>query len=110
LFQPFGELERIFFPSNSTGRTQKGNYAFVEFKQPSFAQKAMEKIHGRKLLERNLVVRPAHERSQNMASRTISSLGTTSHLPLQTVKKQKNEVENKIEAVKRAIEENKRRI
>lgn len=118
LFQPFGEIIRIFFPTgrSSALRTRKGNYAFVEFKDASYAKRAMDKIHGRKLLERQLIVRPANERG-NLGFRSIGSLvkgasGSTGkhHSSLQAVKRQKNEVETKIEAVKRAIEENKRKL
>ena len=92
----------------------------MDYKLTESAQLAMEKIDGKSLLGRALVVRPAHSKSDASSHNDGSGgVGGTVNgkLPvdviatgnLRMIRKQKNEVENKIELVKRAIEEAKRK-
>jgi hypothetical protein len=122
MFKPYGEIARVFFARSGGGTgsaaqkgqdnsrvqrsTQKG-YAFVEYKTVNAAKIGIEKLDGRLLLGRNVLVRPAHSK-QNSDDRENNDGSTTSEKNRQ-VRKQKYEVQNKIEALKRAIAESKKK-
>lgn len=135
LFQRFGEINRVNLirrmgsgtsvePMSESGpsRPQKGSikpaqqqdqhhggfsYAFVEFKSVQSACTAIEKLKGVALLGRDLVVRPAHEKSDGSGgisgSETHGGDIRGSKLSMQSVRKQKSEVENKIDALRKAL-------
>jgi len=110
LFQPFGEIIRIHIAKSQSpsGQPNRHRYAFVEYKQLESAKVAIQKIDGRSLLGNFLVVRPAI--NKNNSSGYISGKGDkleTSDKRL--IRKETRDVENKIQAIKRAIAENKRR-
>jgi len=143
LFVRFGDINRVHLirkmissggGSGSTGRStsthpskvgtsrsrqqqQQSSYsfAFVEFKTVQAASTAMTKLNGVSLLGKDLVVRPAHGKSENNnfdgyekgtgegGSKDGAGAGGTTSAT--SMRKQRNDVESKIDAVKRALQE-----
>eukprot|EP01083_Nonionella_stella_P279371 950403_1 len=90
------------------------SYAFVEFKSIQVARTAMEKVNGVSLLGKQLVVKSAHGTSSSSSSSRqgagvdgdeLGKDGIGSTPSMKDVRKQKNDVENKIDALKRALKE-----
>jgi len=83
------------------------SYAFVEFKTVQAASTAMAKLNGVSLLGKDLVVRPAHGKSQNNfdGNEEGTGEGTGGTISNSDMRKQRNDVESKIDAVKRALQE-----
>uniref|UniRef100_A0A7S4N508 RRM domain-containing protein n=1 Tax=Odontella aurita TaxID=265563 RepID=A0A7S4N508_9STRA len=115
LFQPYGTITRIFQVKHKEGSLigQPKGYAFVEFLTVDSARSAIKRIDGRMLLGRTLHVRPAHNKTEGGATpdENAGAGGSGGSKPTDTrsLRKEKSEVESKIEAVKRAIEEKRRR-
>jgi len=112
LFQPYGTISRIFQCCHKEGPLlgQPKGYAFVEYQQIESATLAMNEIDGKMLLGRSLVVRPAHEKSQQSQSSSNDQSGGKLDLlangakpNISVVRREKSVIELKIEAVKRAI-------
>ena len=99
---------------NGSTTPHKG-YAFVEFKNVNAAKLGIEKIDGQSLLGKTLFVRPAHSKSNDVRSNSkyekaeSSSFVSKNSDEYRKVRKEKNDIQNKIEAVKRAIEEKKQK-
>mmetsp|Transcript_18547 Transcript_18547/g.26102 ORF Transcript_18547/g.26102 Transcript_18547/m.26102 type:complete len:212 (+) Transcript_18547:40-675(+) len=121
LFQRYGNISRIHFVRhrNTDGTRMHAaphkGYAFVEFTQVDSARLAMSKIDGQILLERKLHVRPSRGNSDNIEGKAgISGKEgfETSTLNVddeRLIRRKKVEVDTKISAVKKAIEEAKRK-
>lgn len=110
LFKPYGEIKRIIRRGNqdsvsvfndrinakervcSKSRQQSKGYAIVEYKHAQSAQMAIARIDGRQLLGKTLVVRLFRPKCSSDPR-----------------KKEFSAVQSKIDAVKRAIEQKKRR-
>jgi RNA recognition motif-containing protein len=128
LFQAYGEVKRVHLVSNSynapgnnnsNAKSQQQHHAqprggpnkgfgFVELDSVEAATLAMHKIHGKMLLGRPLVVRPAHNNTNSSADMGgaggINAAVTASSNP-HAVKREAASVEAKIAAVKRALQE-----
>jgi len=122
LFKTYGEITRVYFVRKRSDFGTVG-FAFVEYKSINSAKLAIEKVDGRSLLGKFLVVRPAHNRKRPDVGRCgvdRTSNGVSTEKASDVVKsgdiklinKHRYAVESKIEAVKRAIEDarKKRRI
>eukprot|EP00978_Attheya_sp_CCMP212_P006095 scaffold13731_cov51-Attheya_sp.AAC.6 len=107
LFQPYGTVQRVF-QCRHPGNDQPKGFGFVDYESTECAQLAMERLNGRVLLGRTLRVRPATQKSEPLTSSSSSGILTTA-IPtdLRSVQKQKSNIESRIEAVKRAIQEKK---
>mmetsp|Transcript_15261 Transcript_15261/g.31201 ORF Transcript_15261/g.31201 Transcript_15261/m.31201 type:complete len:212 (-) Transcript_15261:198-833(-) len=114
LFQPYGTVSRVFQVRHKEGplEGQPRGYAFVEFEAVDSARLAIRRVDGKSLLGRNLLVRPAHERTENGAEGggvgTATGATSVQSSDPRSIRKARSEVESKIEAVKRAIEEKRR--
>lgn len=120
LFSPYGTLNRVSIVKHSSGVNmgQPRGYAFVEFASVESARMAIRRVDGRRLLNKTLAVRPAHEKtgasggasdSEGRGS-TSGTAGAGASTPdPKKARKEKSEVESKIEAVKKAIEEKRSR-
>lgn len=89
------------------------SFAFVELKSIQSACTAMEQLNGVSLLGKDLVVRPANGRSEHNDGGTEDGGNGDAAAALKDgreMKKQKHDVESRIDAVKRALLEKKRRI
>ncbi len=90
------------------------SYAFVEFKSIQSACTAIEKLNGVTLLGKDLVVRPANGRGQSNGENDNGTADNNEGSPemkplsMQNMKKQKHDVESRIDAVKRALLEKKK--
>lgn len=74
-------------------------FAFCEFVEPSSATEAIRALNGRKLGGQHLLVRPAFkESSSTTTSAVISSHEVTSH-----PKRQRQQIDSKIEAIRRKL-------
>jgi len=117
LFKAYGEITRVYFVRKRNDFADSGRnindpvgFAFVEYKSIHSAKLAIEKIDGRSLLGRFLVVRPAHNRKVGVdRNSNIGSTGKVGDVmksgDIKLIKKHRYDVENKIEAVKKAIED-----
>jgi len=98
---------------NMMENTMNYTYAFISFKCVDSARLAIEKINGRSLLGKCLIVRPAHDHHTNTTNEKISvdkaSLQTTKKQKTATIEKEKLSVETKISAIKRAIADAKKK-
>ena len=130
LFQRFGEINRVNMirkisagghhpsrhdsssnrphPSHRQQRRGTFSYAFVEFKSIHSANEAMNALNGVKLLGKDLIVKPAN--SKSTSGHSSDGLFSTEGLEMTDlssaeVKKKKNDVESKIDALKRALRE-----
>lgn len=110
LFQPYGTVARIFQVKHKEGSLagQPKGYAFVEYSTVDSAKLAIERIDGKVLLGRTLHVRPAHTKTET-AGDNSSAPGESKPSDARSIRKEKSEVESKIEAVKRAIEEKRKK-
>ena len=109
LFQLWGaEVRRIHQCKHPTTGQPRG-FSFVELDSIPSAQTAMEKLDGSTLLGRKLTVRPAcssHRSKVQEVSSFSSSLGATSTTSTNTdLRREKNSLESKIEAVKKVLAE-----
>jgi RNA recognition motif-containing protein len=124
LFGAYGEICRVHF-------VQKHSYtfAFVEYQSAQSAKNAIAKLDRQILLRKELVVRYAHDKSDGgtggrmgvgigIGGSEVSSSAPTStrkrssgseQEDIRMLKKQKSKVDRKIEAVKRALEESRRK-
>jgi len=76
------------------------NYCFCEFASAQAAAAAIQGVHGRKLGGQRLTVRPAHRQHDNKRSTPPSSSSSpANHNP----KRQKQQIESKIQAIKRQL-------
>jgi len=106
LFQPYGTVQRVF-QCRHPGNDQPKGFGFVDYESIESAQLAMERLNGRVLLGRTLRVRPATQKSEPLTSSSSGILTTAIPTDLRSVQKQKSNIEIRIEAVKRAIQEKK---
>jgi RNA recognition motif-containing protein len=132
LFQAYGEVKRVHLVSNSyinpTGSNNNNNatqhkqhhvqprggpnkgFGFVELDNVEAATLAMRKIHGKMLLGRPLVVRPAHNNTNSGAAdiggggMNSNTATVTSNSNPHAVKREAVSMEAKIAAVKRALQ------
>mmetsp|Transcript_32240 Transcript_32240/g.48085 ORF Transcript_32240/g.48085 Transcript_32240/m.48085 type:complete len:254 (-) Transcript_32240:280-1041(-) len=130
LFEPYGTVQRVhrvrgenYHGSSTPSSGVSRNFAFVEFATRESAQLAMERVHGRVLLGKNLVVRPARERAKTdrggisgardvdieaSSSSNDGKQGDDGNARKRNVAKERSEIELKIAAVKRALEAKKK--
>lgn len=118
LFGAYGEVVRIHLVRKpNTGHM----FAFVQYQTIRSAKDAIGKVHGKILLGKDLIVRYAHDRNSD-GSVGSSAAGSSTSIKRRTLdgeinrdgderllKKQKYDVQSKIESVKRALEESKRK-
>ena len=109
LFQPYGKVTRVFQVRHKEGSLegQPKGYAFVEFEIADSARAAIRRVDGRSLLGRTLLVRPAHDRTEGSTAEVGSERtdGVSKVGDARSIRREKSEVESKIEAVKRVIAE-----
>ena len=112
LFQSYGSIERISSIKFKSGPRagQLRDFAFVEFASIDSARKAMNALNGRSLIGRKLSVAPADKKTPDKED-LATNVRRDSLLSgdVKKIRKEKSEIEKKIEAVKRAIEEKKRK-
>ena len=113
----FGNACRIHFvrKPNTRNTGTSYTYAFVQYQSNAAARTAMNKFHGQKLLGKELVVRQASDKNDAVlgnkschgapGKRRESDAVVDERL----LKRQKNDVQSKIEAVKKAIADSKRK-
>jgi RNA recognition motif-containing protein len=112
LFQRFGEIQRVNLihrrgagpptvTKSGRGHSHKQkyqksvtySYAFVEFKTMQSANTAMNKLNDVALLGKNLIIKPAHGKSEH----------TNGQPSQQVVKKQQFDLQSKIESLKKTL-------
>ena len=113
LFGKYGAIVRIHFMRKPNLRNPRRHYtyAFVKYRSNESAQIAVEKVHDRTLLGQKMVVRYANSgRSDSdfgsaarRGTHTAKRQGSDVTPDERILKKQKNDVQKKIEAVKRAL-------
>ncbi len=105
LFGKFGTVERIHFVRKPNLRNVRKpfTFAFVKYASNISAKTAIENIHDRLLLGEKLVVRFAN--SEQYANDAFGSkrAGSSEASDTRSTKKQKFDVQKKIEAVKKAL-------
>eukprot|EP00553_Chaetoceros_curvisetus_P006884 CAMPEP_0204628744 /NCGR_PEP_ID=MMETSP0717-20131115/16585_1 /ASSEMBLY_ACC=CAM_ASM_000666 /TAXON_ID=230516 /ORGANISM="Chaetoceros curvisetus" /LENGTH=106 /DNA_ID=CAMNT_0051645481 /DNA_START=29 /DNA_END=345 /DNA_ORIENTATION=+ len=98
-------------------------YAFVQYQTYQSAKNAVQNVHGKTLLGKELIVRYAHDRTSSDVSPTSSSITSSSTMATKRqtadgsgdagnarlLKKQRNDVQSKIESVRRALEESRQK-
>mmetsp|Transcript_40774 Transcript_40774/g.95663 ORF Transcript_40774/g.95663 Transcript_40774/m.95663 type:complete len:162 (-) Transcript_40774:104-589(-) len=117
LFSTYGNVSRAVVISGTddhTGTKRPKGYGFVEMESIQEANNAMKAIDGRKLLGRELVVRPARAggTARHSSATAVTRLGDDNmerkrkadeqYYP-QNIRKQKKDIEAKILAIKNAI-------
>ena len=112
LFQSYGSIERISSIKFKSGPRvgQLRDFAFVELASITSARNAMNALNGRSLLGKKLSVAPADKKTPDKDD-PLTDVSKDSLLSgdVKKIRKEKSEIEKKIEAVKRAIEEKKRK-
>mmetsp|Transcript_22848 Transcript_22848/g.48600 ORF Transcript_22848/g.48600 Transcript_22848/m.48600 type:complete len:188 (-) Transcript_22848:395-958(-) len=97
LFSKFGKPDRI--SDFMTSQKSSSRYCFVEYGTIEEAQKAMDKLHGRTLLHKRLVVLPAHANNNE-----DSSARKTAPVNMNPAK-ERALIDQKIAALKKKIKE-----
>jgi RNA recognition motif-containing protein len=97
LFQKYGSIERLEVKITATSKC-----CFCEFQSVEEAQKAMDNLDGRMLLNRRLIVKPAQERGEKSRHPTLlkdKGVATSS----KDLRKQQQDLEKKIQKLKQKI-------
>jgi RNA recognition motif-containing protein len=107
LFGSHGKISRlqVIRKPNLRNPLLTYSFAFIEFESFVSAQSAIEKIHGQKLLGKLLIVRYANEKNDSSFGAGTKRLSANAVVvgDDRMLKRQKSEVEKKIEAVKKAL-------
>ena len=108
LFGSHGKVTRLQFirKSNLRNPSMPYSFAFIEYESPASAKAAIGRIHGQTLLGKQLVVRYANDKSDSSFQAKMNSTGTrmgNASEDERLLKRQKSEVDKKIEAVKKAL-------
>ena len=124
LFAPYGTIVRVHLVRHKPGATptqgnptakskaplkhafgsqQSKGYAFVEYDTIESAQLAMERLDGKSLLGKNLVVRPSKKQSADSASALITTTMTADE-----ARQEYKSVQSKIDSLKKALEQKKK--
>lgn len=101
LFSKYGTIERLDFKTTSTS-----HYCFCQLQSIAQAQRAMGELNGRMLLNKRLVVKPAHGQSKyaNQGMQTPDQRSTNNSG--ENLQNQQRQIEDKIRKLKRKIESN----
>ena len=98
LFSKYGTIQRLDMKPTSTS-----NYCFCQLQSIAQAQRAMEELDGKMLLNKRLVVKPSHGQSrhasQNMQTPNERSTGNSGG----SLQNQQRQIEDKIKKLKRKI-------
>jgi RNA recognition motif-containing protein len=130
LFSPYGEIVRINIVTNNPSDSQSHNihsktvvpakykvglhqskgYAFVEYTSVESAQLAISRLDGRQLMGKTLAVRPSRRKTNNQdrVGPGVNAGKTGTAVSAEEARREYKAVQSKIEAVKRAIEQNKK--
>jgi len=93
LFEKFGKIRRLDLKEKGTSK-----YCFCEFQTVEQATEAINKLHGRMLLQRKLIVKPAQERKSHiLRQKTVDTPNISLH-------KQRRAIEAKIASLKKKLE------
>ena len=110
LFEFYGSISsiRLIRKQDLRGSKNPFSYAFIDYKHQLSAQRAIEKVHGKKLLGKVMVVRYANENSEHhLRSRSGTSSDSDKIVNTQEAQRQlskaSNDIQKKIEAVKKAL-------
>mmetsp|Transcript_6088 Transcript_6088/g.9221 ORF Transcript_6088/g.9221 Transcript_6088/m.9221 type:complete len:200 (+) Transcript_6088:126-725(+) len=111
LFGSHGKVTRLQFirKNNLRNPSMPYSFAFIEYESPASAKAAIGRIHGQTLLGKQLIVRYANDKSDSSFQAKMNSTGTKRHglgnasEDERLLKRQKSEVDKKIEAVKKAL-------
>lgn len=127
LFAPYGSINRIHLvthkpgvvPTSSNpaakakaatkhafGSQQSKGYAFVEYATVESARMAISRIDGRKLLGKNLAVRPAKRQQIEHGASNYDVREVT----VEEAKREVQSVQSKIDSLKKALEEKTKRL
>jgi RNA recognition motif-containing protein len=101
LFSKYGTVERLDLKTTSTS-----HYCFCQMQSIAQAQKAMEELDGRMLLNKRLAVKPSHGQSKhtNQSMQTPDQRLTNNSDG--NLHNQQRQIEEKIKKLKRKIESN----
>lgn len=102
--------------NNYNGKNRGGsgsNYAFVTFDNSKSASEAIQNLNGRLLLKKNLIVRPAHDKSSASSSSSLSknnnnydnTSNSTNFNTGNNKQREKSAVERKIKELRMAIKQ-----
>lgn len=94
LFGRFGEIQRVNIVRK---QAPIHSIAFIKFSSPKSAKAAIEKVHGQKLLEMTLHVKPAHDRKDEAGAQR--SMNTDSDR-----KKKATEMQKKIDSIRKTLD------
>ena len=110
LFEFYGNISsiRLIRKQDLRGSKSPFSYAFIDYKHHLSARRAIEKVHGKSLLGKVMVVRYANENSEHhLRSRKGVNSDGGRIVNTQEVQKQfskeSNDIQKKIEAVKKAL-------
>ena len=98
-------VQRIQFISNAN---HQGSHAFCFVTLPSIADatRAIQLLHGRKLMGRSLVVQPAHEQQQHQsAGERGSRISSSSSLLPGGGRKERRQLDDQIAAIRQKLQE-----
>jgi len=105
LFGSHGKIARlqVIRKPNLRNPTLTYSFAFIEYESFVSAQSAIEKIHGQQLLGKQLIVKYANEKNDLTFGAGTKRQSGNAVDNERMLKRQKSEVEKKIEAVKKAL-------
>lgn len=114
LFQPYGNVVRIYQVMHKDPGPLQGlpkGYAFVEYDSVQSAADAIAKLNGRRLLNRTIAVKPAHQKSAVVdGGNGDDGNDKDNAIPdRKMVEREKSKIEDKIMRLKMAIEAKKRK-
>ena len=109
MFSKYGRIVRLDLKNN--GSTNQKNYAFCQFQSVAEAQQALDNLNGRSLLQRNLVIRAAHQqhgapRAANPTLQTLDQRAANNNDKPQSqasIRFQQRKLDDKIQELKRKL-------